>query len=184
MVMVHQLVEDSENSTPARAKTLEDWYVLKTKPHAEELVFITLSRHKIDCYLPKLLVSKKGQKELKSIPLFPGYIFFQLELDSNLWPFMRWASGVSYVISDDLEPISIPNSIIHQIERGEAAQHERMRQPYKANEHLQIVSGPLAGLEAIFSGVLSGTRRVQVLVQILGQLTRVNIEAEALARLT
>lgn len=162
------------------------WYLLKTKTQAEELALNSLKHYQITAYLPKLLTSRAKSQELKEVPLFPGYLFFQLPKDSRYWPYVRWAPGVSYILSDEYSPISLPEELVREIASREVHKHRailtQLSQPFAPGENLEVVSGPFAGLEAVFEQVLSASCRVQVLIQILGRLTRVNLESGAVKR--
>ncbi len=161
------------------------WYVLKTKPNAEELVKNTFNQYSIEVYLPRLYLAKSSRKNLKTAPLFPGYLFFRLEMESKYWTFTRWAPGVSYVLNDGSVPTTIPTGVIEEIKfREEEHRLQKINGINKAgfnkNDLIKIVSGPLAGLEAVFEGSVSSNQRVQVLVQILGRLTSIRVPQEAL----
>jgi transcriptional antiterminator RfaH len=165
-----------------------EWYILKTKPKAEELVKNAFKQYSIESYLPLVYTRNPGRKSLKTAPLFPGYVFFQLELESNYWAFIRWAPGVSYVLNDGDHPTALPVSVIEEIKTREAQNRlQKLNGPgdmgqFNKNEPLKIISGPLAGLEAVFEGSLSSRQRVKVLVRLLGRLTSINVGLENLER--
>jgi transcriptional antiterminator RfaH len=162
------------------------WHLIKTKTHAEELAQNSLRQHQITAYLPRLLTGKAKSAELKAVPLFPGYLFFQLAPSSRYWSYVRWAPGVSYVLSDDYGPITLPENLIQEIAFREEQKRNitllHSKRPFEPGERLEVVSGPFTGLEAVFERPLSANNRVQVLVQILGRLTRVSLESGAVKR--
>lgn len=162
------------------------WHLLKTKTHAEELAQHSLWQYQITAYLPRLLIGKARSPELKTVPLFPGYLFFQLAPSSRYWPYVRWAHGVSYILSDDYGPIALPEDLIQEIAFREEQKCNltilNLKRPFEPGETLEVVSGPFAGLQAVFESPLSANNRIQVLVQILGRLTRVSLESGAVKR--
>ncbi len=164
------------------------WYLIKTKPRAEELVQNNLRRYQINSYLPRLFTPGKGNSTLKSASLFPGYIFFQLEHTSPYWNYVRWAPGVSYILHDDAGATPLPDSLVEEIARREEYRRKTvladLARPFEANERLQITSGPFAGLAVVFDQPLTAQGRVQVLVQILGRLTRIALEKDLLQRMS
>src|SRR5690242_4946629 len=122
------------SSYPASSEAI--WYLLKTKTQAEELALNSLKHHQIPAYLPKLLTNRAKSQELKEVPLFPGYLFFQLPKDSRYWPYVRWAPGVSYVLCDDYGPISLPENLIREIASREVRKHQtiltQLSRPFEA----------------------------------------------------
>jgi transcriptional antiterminator RfaH len=186
---------DLENNVSATAHTLtpakhlpaaSEWYLIKTKSRGEELAVNSLDRYEIISYLPRLFTRGSGasRNTLKSVPLFPGYLFFQLETTSSYWKYIRWAPGVDYILQDAEGVTSLPDSIIQEIllrqELRRKAVLSEIERAFKPAEKVQITSGPLAGLEAIFERPLSASDRVQVLIQILGRATSVTLEKNAL----
>jgi transcriptional antiterminator RfaH len=167
---------------------VEEWHVLKTKPRNEILVNVTLCEAGVKVYLPKLLTLKKSEQAPVFVPLFPGYLFFQLSLASQLWTFSNWAPGVSYVLKDFEGPLVISEALIQEIRLREKYQHEHFLEknmrPFERNEMLKVVSGPMCGLDAVFECTLSASGRVQILVEILGRLTRVNLNVDQVGRLS
>lgn len=171
---------------PAPVRLDHDWYVLKTKPHSEEIAVAALKQSGIEVYLPQLHASATRSRKPRPQPLFPGYLFFWLEPDSRYWSYVRWANGVAYLLTDDGGPIPLPAELIGEIQRGELYHwnrvEERTMRPFERGEKLEIVSGPFKGLEAIFDREMSAAGRCQVLINILGRLSIVRLGKGALER--
>ncbi len=163
------------------------WYLLKTKPRLEETTHTVLTQRGIEVYLPQLLNRSKPRRELKPTPLFPGYLFFRLEANSNYWAYLRWATGVSYVLHDDSGPLVVPAELVETIRQRQTQNYQHVYEaasrPFEAGEKLKIVNGPLKGLEAVFEGRLSPAGRCHVLIEMLGQLARVQLKKDDLERI-
>jgi transcriptional antiterminator RfaH len=166
--------------------TISQWYLLKTKPRSEIMAQNALADYEIKTYLPRLVSRKKGKAELEATPLFPGYLFFQLDYESRLWGYIQWARGVSYVLKGESGPMSLPAELIDEIRLREGRNAQKVQdsfiRPYESNEPLKIVAGPFAGIDAVFESHLSASGRVQVLIQIVGRLTRVVLDSASLMR--
>jgi transcriptional antiterminator RfaH len=158
------------------------WYVLKTKPHAEDQVVAVLDRRDIEVYLPKIgLGSTKRPKERQE-PLFPGYLFAHIDVTLDEWLKARSAPGVAYVLGCDGFPSAVPDEVVLAI-RGRLEACGGVLQPRLAKgDRVVIKSGPLAGLEAVFDAKLSGAGRSRVLLSILGRLTPMEISIYDLQR--
>jgi transcription antitermination factor NusG len=81
----------------------------------------------------------------------------------------------------------VPAELIEEIKQRQAYHQKRMLEeitrPFEAGEKLRVVTGPFEGLEAIFDRKLSSAGRCQVLLNILGQLSRVQMEKTDLERI-
>ena len=77
----------------------------------------------------------------------------------------------------DGEPTPVADEVIGAIqERVKDLGFVRPGLRFAANDRVLIRHGPLSGLEAVFDRPLSGSGRVQVLVQMLQRQSRVQID--------
>lgn len=161
------------------------WYVLRTKPRAEQQVESYLAAHHVEVYCP--LLRRRGRLAPRTHPyevLFPSYLFCRLGDDPEHWKLSRWSPGVSYMLGDGEHPTPVPDQIIAAI-RGRVAIEDQVGPAarFQPGDRVLILSGPLAGLEAVFDRALSPAGRSRVLVAFLSQLTRVELDARALRKL-
>jgi transcriptional antiterminator RfaH len=170
----------------SRPETLA-WYLVHTKPRAEYISQNSLLVKGVNTYLPRLYTRKKGNVEINSTPLFPGYLFFHLDLGSELWGYIRWAPGISYVLKNEAGPVMVPDELVENIKVRESQHWNKllsdMIRPLRKDDSVRITDGPFSGLEAVFEKPLSASGRVQVLIEILGQTTRVSLNSNSLARI-
>jgi transcriptional antiterminator RfaH len=159
-----------------------NWYAVQAKSHNEARVFHHLTERIIPAFLPLIEVTRcYGPRRLTRLePLFPCYLFVQLErLDCNpiRWDAVRWAPGVKSILSSGETPTSVPDSVIDAIKtRVQDLGFVRPGIRFGRNDRVVIRRGPLAGLEAVFERPLSGSGRVQVLMHMLGQQRRVQVD--------
>jgi transcription elongation factor/antiterminator RfaH len=162
------------------------WYVVRTQPQREKQVEAVLRQRGVEMYLPRILSRKKdrlGQRLYE--PLFPGYAFARLALDSQSWLQARSAPGVSYFLGTRSQgkPVPVPDDLVQEIRDKAEAHLLRGWQPgIKSGDRVVICGGPFAGLEAVFDGVLSPSGRSRVLVQMLTRLVPVELEVDSLRR--
>ena len=160
-----------------------NWYAVQAKSHNEARVLHHLTERTIPAFLPLMEVTRHyGLRRLTRLePLFPGYLFVQLErVDRNpmRWDAVRWAPGVKSILSSDGTPTSVPDSVIDAIKtRVQDLGFVRPGLRFGRNDRVLIRCGPLAGLEAVFERPLSSAGRVLVLMRLLGHQRRVQVAA-------
>lgn len=159
---------------------LVPWYVIKTKPLAERLVIEGLSDLGFSTYLPMIPDRRRDPRHsTREAPLFPGYLFVQLDLKSPDWVRARSYPGTSYILSQDGRPIPLPMDAIEAIQGRVQQIRARVEAGLAAFLHsgdlVRILDGPFADLEAVFYRPLSGRERCQVLLKVMQQLAIVTL---------
>ena len=160
-----------------------NWYAVQAKSHNETRVLHHLTQRIIPAFLPLIeVVRHYGSRRFTRLePLFPGYLFVRLEpLDCNPihWDRVRWAPGVKSILGSEGAPTSVPDSVIDAIKtRVQDLGFVRPGLRFGRDDRVLIRRGPLSGLKAVFERPLSGSGRVQVLMHMLGQQRRVQVDA-------
>lgn len=162
---------------------MQQWYALHTKAYAEQSAASELHRHGIETYIPEIN-AKVGKTVEKRVAFFPGYLFMNVDLNATNTSNWRWASGVRHIVSYGQTPVVIPEEIIIHIQRGllerETAADLNSRQRFKKGDQVRIGYGPFGDMFAVFEGHVSATERVTVLMEFLGQLSRIRVDIESL----
>lgn len=163
--------------------TMSHWYAVQAKSHKESRAVHHLLQITIPTFLPLIEVIRRcGARRLARLePLFPGYLFVQLEgMDSKpaSWDAVRWTPGVKSILGFDGAPLSVPDPIIEAI-KTRVAELGFVRSALRFGPHDRVViqRGPMEGLEAVFEGPVSRSGRVQILMHLLGQQRRVQVDA-------
>ena len=151
------------------------WYVMRSKPNKESLLWEQLGLQKIECFYPRLRVKPVNPRARKLRAYFPGYVFVCVDLEQINLSNLQWMPGAVGLVSFGGEPASVPealvNTIRNHVEQVNAAGGELLK-GLKKGQSVKIQAGPFAGYEAIFDARLSGNERVRVLLNLLdkGQL--------------
>ena len=99
-----------------------------------------------------------------------------MDPQSPKWPIVRWAPGVSYFLSTDGKPTEIPESLIEYLhDRIQVWNGGEIRQRWVPESNVHIVSGPFAGIDCIFKSYIPSRRRCQVLLEVVGKMTLVEL---------
>lgn len=151
------------------------WYVLKTKPRAEEKVCAVLIGRQVEVYLPKVKAPRATPAAGRREALFPGYVFAHIDVRLDEWVKTRSAPGVAYVLGCEGKPSPVPEAVIDAVRKRLEACGGEMRPRPGRGDRVAIIGGPLRGLEAVFDTELTGGGRSRVLLSILGRLTPLSL---------
>jgi transcriptional antiterminator RfaH len=147
------------------------WYVVHTKARQETLAAGLLEqRLAVAVLLPQVRQRSRGQ--MRVAPLFPGYLFVELDLDQTEASAINNTPGVIRLVAFGGQPKPVPSRVMQALQtrlaeidnQGGLPQH-----PFKEGDLVRLKDGPLAGLEAVFVGPLRPAERVRVLLEFLGQ---------------
>lgn len=159
------------------------WYVVHTKVRQEQTACENLARQGYAVYLPRIKILKRlrGRQQAQLEPLFPRYVFVQPgSLAHSIAP-VRSTLGVTALVRFGHEPAVMRPATLQGIREFEARQNEARDEdisPFQRGERVRVVEGPLTGLEGLISDV--SQQRVIVLMELLGQDTRVSLSRDQL----
>jgi transcriptional antiterminator RfaH len=163
---------------------MKQWYTLHTKPNCEYHVAAALQRRKIETYLPEFKSPKATQKE-KERPFFPCYLFMNVDLEAASFSQLQWIPGLRRIIAFDGRPAPMPQKVIDLI-RGKLdelkANGDRPAHPFEPGDTVRITDGPFQNMLGIFNGPTTPAERVQVLLNVLGQANRVQVNTADLEK--
>jgi transcriptional antiterminator RfaH len=146
------------------------WYVLRSKPNKELVLWRALVARGFECFYPQLHVRPVNPRSRTVRPYFPGYMFMHLpaeQVSASTFHWMPFASG--FVAFDGLAA-TVPLHLIEAIRRHVDEINARgadFLAGLKRGDPVVIHGGPFEGYEAIFDARLSGVERVRVLLKLL-----------------
>ena len=146
------------------------WVLVYTKAKEEEKANINLQRQGFKTFLPLINHSNKNSESKSLVPLFPRYIFAQINLDSDNWTLIKSSYGVCHIVMFSDKFTSIPNYIIEAIQDrlDEAGlfKEDVTIVDYQKGDPVAIKEGRFAGIDAIFLSKKSKDR-VRLLLKLL-----------------
>ncbi|WP_440468566.1 transcription/translation regulatory transformer protein RfaH [Pseudomonas sp. YH-1] len=159
--------------------TEKRWYLVQCKPKQDIRALENLRRQGYECLLPlhKLERLQKGQWKTHEEPLFPGYLFIELDTLLDNWMPIRSTRGVSQIVRFGTHPLSVPLNIIERL-RNTSPTVEAELLP---GDKIIVEWGQLHGLEAIFINK-DGNERVLILLNILQREVKVTVPVSGLVR--
>jgi transcriptional antiterminator NusG len=148
------------------------WYAIYTSCHHEQKVYDGLIKRSIHVFLPKMEVWSKRRDRRKriQIPMFPGYLFVNVDLN----PYMRLEiiriPGVAYILGNNGKSAPIPENEIVSIQT--LLKNDVLVSPYpylEVGQKVRIVSGPLIGCEGILVRDKPNKHRLVISIDLLNQ---------------
>ncbi|PPI81928.1 transcription/translation regulatory transformer protein RfaH [Marinobacter flavimaris] len=157
------------------------WYALQHKPAQGDRALQHLQNQDIACFYPKISVEKiKGGKRSKKLePLFPGYLFVNLEQTDPMWSKLRSTRGVLRIVGFANKPAPISDAVIQHIK--ESLDSVAEQGGIKAGQAVQLNEGPFEGINAIFQSY-DGEARAIVLINFMQKQQVVSVPVSALKR--
>jgi transcription elongation factor/antiterminator RfaH len=154
------------------------WYAVNTKPQHERKVNAHLAREGITTFLPETerWSRRKDRKKRVLYPIFPGYLFINMELNPDSRLKVIKTRGVVRILGSNGTPIAIPESQIEAIQKivdmGKAVfPHTYL----KKGQIVRVIGGPLNGVEGIFIAE-KGKGKLVISVDILHRSVSIAIE--------
>lgn len=129
-----------------------NWYAVHVRSKHDFIVNEALSRKSIETFLPVVerLRQWKDRKKVISFPLFPGYIFVNIENTAVDILDVQKTRGVVRILGND-KIIPIPDEQIETLKYFVECKEEIDEFPFlKEGQRVKVVSGPLAGAIGIF----------------------------------
>ncbi|MCL7945156.1 transcription/translation regulatory transformer protein RfaH [Marinobacter sp. ATCH36] len=155
------------------------WYALQHKPAQGDRALAHLQNQDIVCFYPKVTVEKirAGKRTKKLEPLFPGYLFVNLEQTDPQWAKLRSTRGVIRVVSFANKPAGIPDDVIQHVKDSLDAVAEQGG--IKPGQQVELDDGPFKGISAIFQAY-DGEERAIVLISFMQKQQTVKVPLSAL----
>jgi transcriptional antiterminator RfaH len=158
------------------------WYSARTKPKHEHIAAANLRKNLgMEVFSPRLRLMKLTRRGLVSVtePLFPCYIFVRCVLEERLND-IQHTSGVNRLVNFGGQIPEVADGIIAELrdcfENQDVIQIETNLMP---GDEVTLAGGAFAGMSAYVLKSLPAKKRVQILLEILGRHTTVEVERDS-----
>jgi transcriptional antiterminator RfaH len=163
------------------------WYLVQCKPNAAQIAVRNLENQSFGTFLPLQEITKRKGKifQQQIRPLFPGYLFVQIAPDQGPWRQINSTRGVARLVRLGAELSVVPNEIVEALmERCDKQSvllqtSETQSSQLHAGNQAQVIQGPFSGFIATISDI-EPNNRINILIEIMSQITKVAINAGAL----
>jgi transcriptional antiterminator RfaH len=158
------------------------WYSARTKPKHEHIAAANLRKTmELEVFSPRLRLEKLTRRGLVRVtePLFPCYIFVRCVIEEHLNG-IQHTSGVNRLVHFGGRIPTVPDRIIEELrDYFEADEIITIEGQLLPGDEVTVASGAFAGLSAYVLKSLPAKKRVQILLDILGRPTLVEVERGA-----
>jgi transcriptional antiterminator RfaH len=155
------------------------WYCARTKVKHEHIAAANLRKNlQVEVFHPRLRVERATQRGIVRViePLFPCYIFIRCVLESKLAE-IQHTSGVCGLIRFGEKIPQIDDARIEELQECFTAEEPmNVESRLAPADEIRIADGVFAGIRAFVLRVMPARMRVQVLLDILGRPTPVEVD--------
>ena len=161
------------------------WYVVRTKPRQETRAKLNLENQDITTFLPEITLQKirRGKRTAVTEPLFPGYIFADLDDYAGKFHKVRSTFGVAKLLTFGETPATVPDALIQEMHQVNAETQQKAQQSAmpQVGEKVEITYGPFKGFMAEILQ-LDGESRCIVLLNWLQKEVKATLEFNEIRR--
>lgn len=163
---------------------LTSWFVVRTQSRAEEKAMQHLTNQGFMAYLPRYRrrVRHARRNEIVLRPLFPGYLFVNLDPERCRWRSINGTVGVREILTNGDTPLAVPDRIIDEIRarEDESGAVKLVAPTFARGQVVRLLEGPMADVNGLFEE-MRDENRVVLLVSLLGRKVRMQVPAAAVA---
>jgi|RhiMetdeSRZDD1v2_1073273.scaffolds.fasta_scaffold281599_1 transcription elongation factor/antiterminator RfaH len=157
---------------------LNQWYVVYSKPHAEEYAQLHFRLKGLEFFFPRLLLPEAAQKHRRIVPLFPNYLFVRIHFLEQ-FQYVLWSRGVKRFVSFNGVPAALDEEVVSFIMRQANSEGIIMaRSNLKTGEEVRVSHGPFQGLVGIIQEPPNVSGRVKILLELLSRQVRAEVPIE------
>lgn len=172
------------------------WYVLKVQTNREGSIKASLERRVIregleeffgPIIIPteKVVETKSGKKRTREQKLYPGYIMIQLMLNDDTWYLVRDTTGVGDFTGAAGKPHPMDEVEVERMLGLEAKREDepvKVKIEFNVGEVVKVKTGPFESFEGAIDGIDEATGKINVLIEIFGRPTPVELEYHEVER--
>lgn len=163
---------------------MKSWFVVRAKPGAEERAVWHLKNQGFEAYLPRYRKQIRHARKTSNVlrPLFPGYLFVNLDMENQRWRAINGTIGVLSLLQFGDQPMPLADTIVDAIQDREdgtgivSLAPKGLQKGDVVRVHDSAFSDRTALLEEI-----SDDKRVVLLLDIMGREVRITVPVEKIA---
>ncbi len=163
------------------------WYAIQTYAGSEQAVKRGIEQlakdYGIEEKIERIVVPteevievKNGEKKITERTLYSGYVFAQIDLDTDLWHKIQSLPKVSRFIGEQKTPTPLTEADIKVIlDKMEQKQAPRPKVDFETGEMVRIIDGPFANFTGMVEEYDLDHGKLKLNVSIFGRNTPVEI---------
>ena len=158
------------------------WFAVNIRPQCERIAVVNLERQGFRSFLPVCLKTVRHARQFRTVvaPLFPGYLFVDLDLTRDRWRSVNSTYGVTGLVMGWDQPVRVPPGIVEALvalsaEKGVV----RLDRGLRLGQRVKLLAGPFADLIGTLER-LDDQGRVRVLLGMMGTYVPVALTSDQL----
>jgi transcription elongation factor/antiterminator RfaH len=151
------------------------WFAVLTLPNREAQAALQLKRQDFAAYLPLRLKSVRHARrtETRLKPLFPRYLFVDLDTSRARWRSINGTFGVAHLVSFGEAPTPVPVGVVESLlAMSDGAGVVRFEDHLQPGNVVRLAAGPFAEQLGVLAR-LDGADAVRVLLELMGRSVEV-----------
>ena len=159
---------------------IRNWYLIQFKRNSHRIAERNLNRQGFKTFLPvQDFTRKRGSMFLTTTkPLFPGYMLVSIKSDGAAWHKINSTQGVSRLICQGGVPKRVPPEVVSAlISRCDSLGRLISPTELELGDTVEIQTGALANFIATVE-TIDSNKRIWVLMDLMGQFSRVQVASE------
>ena len=167
------------------------WYVVNTysghEAKVKEKLEMRTASMGFDDYIFRVVIpeetiiekDKNGNDKEKKKKMFPGYILVEMIMTDEAWYIVRNTPGVTGFIGSSgkgAKPTPLKPQEIDKILVGMGMSRVNVDTELKAGTSVDIIDGPFKGMSGVIDNVDTANNKLNVLIDLFGQETPVEVE--------
>ena len=161
---------------------MNQWYLIQFKPNSHRVAERNLHRQGFETFLPMQKITRRKASRFVSDqkPLFPGYMFVNVNSELAPWRSINSTFGVSKLVSFEGKPKPLPLQLISGLMlRCDASGTLLPPKSLNEGDSVEMLTGPFATFVATVD-TIDPEQRIWVLMHFMGQKTRMQVTADQL----
>jgi transcriptional antiterminator RfaH len=142
------------------------WCVVQTKPREEEIAIAHLRRQGFDVFMP--LLRERRRTESKIVPMFPGYVFVEIDPTALDWMPIASTRGVKRLMTTRPEkPALLPRHWVEELRDRGVLDMFTDALSFRKGDRVEFIAGPFEGHTAVCQW--TSELRIGVLFECMGR---------------
>ena len=161
---------------------MNQWYLIQFKPNSHCVAERNLHRQGFETFLPMQKITRRKASRFVSDlkPLFPGYMFVNVNSELDQWRTINSTIGVSKLVSFEGKPKPLPLQLISGLMlRCDASGSLLAPMSLNEGDSVEMLTGPFANFIATVD-TIDPEQRIWVFMDFMGQKTRMQVTADQL----
>jgi len=158
---------------------LPAWYCARTKPKHEHIAAANLRKNlNLEVFHPRLRIERATQRGVVRIiePLFPCYIFVHCAIEEKANE-IKHSNGISSLVHFGHTIPKVADSIIEELQECfDAEEPMTVENRLSPGDEVTVADGAFSGMRAFVLRNMQARKRVQILLDILGRPTPVEVD--------